>query len=40
VSTRRRFSRAIADLTATTEDEVHELERAGADAVIVHSPDV
>jgi indole-3-glycerol phosphate synthase len=31
---------AVADLTVTTEDEVHELERAGVDAVIVHSPDV
>ena len=31
---------AIADLAVTTEDEVHELERAGVDAVIVHSPDV
>jgi indole-3-glycerol phosphate synthase len=31
---------AIADLQVTTEDEVHELERAGVDAVIVHSPDV
>jgi len=31
---------AIADLTVTTEDEVHELERAGVDAVIVHSADV
>lgn len=31
---------AIADLTITTEEEVHELERAGVDAVIVHSADV
>jgi indole-3-glycerol phosphate synthase len=31
---------AIADLTVTTEDEVHELERAGVDAVIVHAADV
>jgi len=31
---------AIADLAVTTEDEVHELERAGVDAVIVHSADV
>ena len=31
---------AIADLTITTEDEVHELERAGVDAVIVHAADV
>ena len=31
---------AIADLTLTTEDEVHELERAGVDAVIVHAADV
>lgn len=31
---------AIADLAVTTEDEVQELERAGVDAVIVHSADV
>jgi len=31
---------AIADLAVTTEDEVHELERAGVDAVIVRSADV
>jgi indole-3-glycerol phosphate synthase len=31
---------AIADLTVTTEDEVHELERAGVDAVIVHAADI
>jgi len=31
---------AIADLAVTTEDEVHELERAGVDAVIVHSADI
>jgi hypothetical protein len=31
---------AIADLKVTTEDEVHELERAGVDAVIVHADDV
>jgi len=31
---------AIADLTVTTEHEVHELERAGVDAVIVHAADV
>ena len=31
---------AIADLAVTTEDEVHELERAGVDAVIVHTADV
>jgi indole-3-glycerol phosphate synthase len=31
---------AIADLAITTEEEVHELERAGVDAVIVHSADV
>ena len=31
---------AIADLTVTTEQEVHELERAGVDAVIVHAADV
>ncbi len=31
---------AIADLTVTTEGEVHELERAGVDAVIVHAADV
>ncbi len=31
---------AIADLQITTADEVAELERAGVDAVIVHSPDV
>ena len=31
---------AIADLAVTTEDEVHELERAGVDAVIVHAADV
>ena len=31
---------AIADLALTTEDEVHELERAGVDAVIVHAADV
>jgi indole-3-glycerol phosphate synthase len=31
---------AIADLTITTEEEVHELERAGVDAVIVNSADV
>ena len=31
---------AIAALRVTTENEVHELERAGVDAVIVHSPDV
>ena len=31
---------AIADHTVTTEDEVHELERAGVDAVIVHAADV
>ena len=31
---------AIADLAVTTEDEVHELERAGVDAVIVHSADL
>jgi hypothetical protein len=31
---------AIADLVVTTEDEVHELERAGVDAVIVRAADV
>jgi indole-3-glycerol phosphate synthase len=31
---------AIADLAVTNEDEVHELERAGVDAVIVHAADV
>jgi hypothetical protein len=31
---------AVADLAVTTEDEVHELERAGVDAVIVHAADV
>jgi indole-3-glycerol phosphate synthase len=31
---------AIADLRVTTEDEVHELERAGVDGVIVVAPDV
>jgi indole-3-glycerol phosphate synthase len=31
---------AIADLRLTTPDEVQELERAGCDAVIVHSRDV
>jgi indole-3-glycerol phosphate synthase len=31
---------AIADLALTNEDEVHELERAGVDAVIVHAADV
>jgi indole-3-glycerol phosphate synthase len=31
---------AIADLAVTTEGEVHELERAGVDAVIVHAADV
>jgi SpoU rRNA methylase family enzyme len=31
---------AIADLAVTTENEVHELERAGCDAVIVHAEDV
>jgi indole-3-glycerol phosphate synthase len=31
---------AIADLRLTTPDEVQELERAGCDAVIVHSQDV
>jgi indole-3-glycerol phosphate synthase len=31
---------AIADLRRTTPEEVQELERAGCDAVIVHSPDV
>ena len=31
---------AIADLAVTTEYEVHELERAGVDAVIVHAADV
>jgi indole-3-glycerol phosphate synthase len=31
---------AIADLTVITEDEVHELERAGVDAVIVRAADV
>jgi len=31
---------AIADLEVTTEDEVHELERAGVDGVIVAAPDV
>lgn len=31
---------AIADLAATTEAEVHELERAGVDAVIVRAADV
>ena len=31
---------AIADLEVTTEHEVHELERAGVDAVIVHAADV
>ncbi len=31
---------AIADLAVTNEDEVHELERAGVDAVIVHADDV
>jgi indole-3-glycerol phosphate synthase len=31
---------AIADLRITTEDEVHELERAGVDAVIVYAADV
>ena len=31
---------AIADLAVTTEHEVYELERAGVDAVIVHSADV
>jgi indole-3-glycerol phosphate synthase len=30
----------IADLHLTTPDEVQELERAGCDAVIVHSPDL
>jgi indole-3-glycerol phosphate synthase len=31
---------AIADLAVTTEHEVHELERAGVDAVIVHAVDL
>ncbi len=31
---------AIADLDVTTADEVNELERAGVDAVIVHTRDV
>src|SRR6266480_389036 len=31
---------AIADLRLTTLEEVQELERAGCDGVIVHSPDV
>jgi hypothetical protein len=31
---------AIADLALTTEDQVHELERAGVDAVIVHAADL
>jgi indole-3-glycerol phosphate synthase len=31
---------AIADLAVTTEDEVHELERAGVDAVIVQAADI
>ena len=31
---------AIADLAVTTEHEVHELERAGCDAVIVHAEDL
>ncbi|HET7572756.1 MAG TPA: hypothetical protein VFJ77_08845 [Gaiellaceae bacterium] len=31
---------AIADLPATTEDDVHELERAGVDGVIVSAADV
>ncbi|MFL5960801.1 MAG: hypothetical protein ACJ75G_11100 [Gaiellaceae bacterium] len=31
---------AVADLRVTTEYEVHELERAGVDAVIVHAADV
>jgi hypothetical protein len=31
---------AIADLAVTTEREVHELERAGVDAVIVHAANV
>jgi indole-3-glycerol phosphate synthase len=31
---------AIADLAVTTEGEVHELERAGCDAVIVHAEDL
>jgi indole-3-glycerol phosphate synthase len=31
---------AIADLRLTTPEEVRELEQAGCDAVIVHSPDV
>jgi indole-3-glycerol phosphate synthase len=31
---------AIADLAVTNEEEVHELERAGVDAVIVHAADV
>jgi hypothetical protein len=31
---------AIADLVVTTEHEVHELERAGVDAVIVHADDL
>jgi indole-3-glycerol phosphate synthase len=31
---------AIADLEVTTEDDVHELERAGVDGVIVAAPDV
>ena len=31
---------AIADLAVTTEHDVHELERAGVDAVIVHAADV
>ncbi len=31
---------AIADLQVTNAEEVHELERAGVDAVIVHSPDL
>jgi indole-3-glycerol phosphate synthase len=31
---------AIADLVVTTEERVHELERAGVDAVIVHADDV
>jgi indole-3-glycerol phosphate synthase len=31
---------AIADLEVTSADEVHELERAGVDAVIVHSGDL
>jgi len=31
---------AIADLEVTTEEEVHELERAGVDGVIVAAPDI